>query len=191
MVPILTSHRRRLLQSPVVSLLPHLHEFLFQFPEQNIYWNIAPLRSARILLSNESLFTQNWFRTRELCPFYPSAAICSEFQNAQRPKFFAISPCTGLQIHWYWMRWNGNFMELLNIIFFFLVHLCPYAKFDENSGACSQTLEMLTNLISSLITNSWECFVMPAKQSSAHTTPGVTVGSRYKCQQTKNIPWDT
>ena len=50
-------------------------------------------------------------------------------------------------------------------------------KIVENSGACSRTLEMLTNLISSLITNSWECSIMPAKQSSAHTTPGVTVGS--------------
>src|SRR6185295_14996757 len=30
---------------------------------------------------------------------------------------FAISPCTGLQIHLSWMRWNGNFMELLNINF--------------------------------------------------------------------------
>ena len=79
-------------------------------------------------------------------------------------KVFAISPCMGLQIHWSLMRWNGNFMELLNINFFFLVHLCPCAKFDENSGACSRTLEMLTNLISSLITNSWERFVMPAKQ---------------------------
>ena len=76
----------------------------------------------------------------------------------------AISPYTGLQIHRSWMRWNGNFMELLDINFFFLVHLCPCAKFDENSGACSRTLEMLTNLISSLITNSWERFVMPAKQ---------------------------
>ena len=72
----------------VVPLLPHLHEFFFQFPEQNLYWNIAPLRSAQTFLSNESLFAQNWFRTRELCPFYPSATICpDEFQNAQRPMF--------------------------------------------------------------------------------------------------------
>jgi len=82
----------------------------------------------------------------------------------------AISPCTGLQIHWSWMRWNGNFMELLNINFFFLVCLYPCAKFDENSGACNRTLEMLTNLISSLITNSWECFFMPAKHFK-HTLP--------------------
>ena len=53
-------------------------------------------------------------------------------------------------------------MELLNINFFFLVRLCPCAKFDENSGASSRTLEILTNLISSLITNSREHFVMPS-----------------------------
>ena len=91
---------------------------------------------------------------------------CNLFRISERAasKVFAISPCTGLQIHWSWMRWNGNFMELLNINFLFLVHLCPCAKFDENSGACSRTLEVLMNLISSLITNSWECFVIPAKQ---------------------------
>ena len=37
MVPIIASHRRRLLQFLVVPLLPHLHEFFFQFPEQNMY----------------------------------------------------------------------------------------------------------------------------------------------------------
>ena len=111
MVPILASHRRRLLQFLVVPLLPHLHKFLFQFPEQNIDWNIAPLRSARIVLSNESLFTQNWFRTRELCPFYPSTAIYSdEFQNAQRRMFlsylllrvfkFIDLGCVGTGIWW-------------------------------------------------------------------------------------------
>ena len=103
-------------------------------------------------------------------------------------KVFAISPCTGLQIHWSWMRWNGNFMELLNINFFFLVRLFPCAKFDENSRACSQTLEMLTNLISSLITNSWERFVMPAKQSSAHTTPGWWLGVETIANKPKTSP---
>src|SRR6185312_10775072 len=37
MVPIIASHRRRLLQFLVVPLLPHLHEFIFQFQEQNMY----------------------------------------------------------------------------------------------------------------------------------------------------------
>ena len=120
MVPIIASHRRRLLQFLVVPLLPHLHNFFFQFPEQNLYWNIAPLRSARIFLSNESLFAQNWFRTRELCPFYPSATICFEFQNAQRPKFlpyllvrvfkFIDLRCVGMGISWSF--WISTFSSL-------------------------------------------------------------------------------
>ena len=44
-------------------------------------------------------------------------------------------------------------------------------KFYENSGPCSRTLEMLTNLIYSLITNSWERFVMPAKQFKCTVYP--------------------
>ena len=45
----------------------------------------------------------------------------------------AISPCTGLQIHWSWMRWNGNLMELLNINFLLLVQLWTRSQIDENS----------------------------------------------------------
>ena len=83
--------------------------------EQNLYWNNAPLRSARIFLSNESLFAQNWFRTRELCPFRPSAAICpNEFQNTQRSMFlpyllvrvfkFIDLGCVGTEISWsFWI----------------------------------------------------------------------------------------
>ena len=107
------------------SLLSHccriFTNFFFQFPEQNLYWNIAPLRSARIFLSNESLFAQNWFRTRELCPFYPSAAICpDEFQNAQRPMFlpylrvrvfkFIDLECVGMGI--WWSFWISTFCIL-------------------------------------------------------------------------------
>ena len=62
--------------------------FFFQFPEQNMYWNIAPLRSAWIFLFSKSSFAQNWFWKRELCPFHPSTIICpDEFQNTQRPMF--------------------------------------------------------------------------------------------------------
>ena len=121
MVPIIASRRRRHLQFLVVSLLPHLHEFFFQFPEQNLYWNIAPLRSARIFLSNEFSFIQNWFQTRELCPFHPSTAICpDEFQNAQRPIFlpyllvrvfkFIDLGCVGMGISWSF--WISTFCSL-------------------------------------------------------------------------------
>ena len=45
----------------------------------------------------------------------------------------ATSPCTGLQIHWSWMRWNGNLMELLNINFLLLVQIWTCSQIDENS----------------------------------------------------------
>jgi len=45
----------------------------------------------------------------------------------------AISPCTGLQIHWSWMCWNGNLMELLNINSLLLVQLWTCSQIDENS----------------------------------------------------------
>ena len=120
--------------------------FFYQFPEQNLYWNIPPLRSAQIFLSNESLFAQNWFRTRELCPFHPSAAICSEFQNAQRPKFlpyllvrvfkFIDLECVGMEI--WWSFWISTFCFLYSS-----EHILKLMK----TAACFRTLEMFTNLI--------------------------------------------
>ena len=161
--------------------------FFFQFPDQNMYWDIAPLRSAWIFLFNESSFAQNWFRARELCPFHPSAAICPDkFQNTQRPMFlpylfvrvfkFIDLGCVGTGISWSF--WISTFYSL-----YVSVHVQNLMK---TAGFALKLLEMLTKLISSLIMNSSECFVMPAKQSSAHTTPGVTVGSRDKCQQTNH-----
>ena len=135
-----------------------------------MYWNIAPLRSARIFLSNESLFAQNWFRTRELCPFYPSAAICSEFQNAQRPKFlpyllvrvfkFIDLGCVGMRISWSF--WISTFSSL-----YVSVHAQNLMK---TAGLALELWRCWRILISSLIMNSWECFFMPAKHFK-HTLP--------------------
>ena len=163
MVPIIASHRRRLLQFLVVPLLPHLHDFFSISRTEHI------LKHCSIAKCTNFSFQRVLIRPK-LIPNKRVVSIlsqrCNLFRISERAtsKVFAISPCTGLQIHWSWMHWNGNFMELLNINFFFLVCLCPCTKFDENSGPCSRTLEMLTNLIYSLITNSWERFVMPAKQ---------------------------
>ena len=160
MVPIIASCTKS--WSHVVPLLPHLHKFFFQFPEQNMYWNIAPLRSARIFLSNESLFAQNWFRIRELCSFYPSAAICFEFQNAQRPKFlpyllvrvfkFIDLRCIGMGISWsFWisifsylsvhaqnlMKTAGLALELWRCwrIWYFL-----WSRIHGNASSCPQNI---------------------------------------------------
>jgi hypothetical protein len=51
-------------------------------PEQNMCWNITPSWSSWNYVSNEPSFAWNGFRTRELCLFYSSDAICN-FQNVQ------------------------------------------------------------------------------------------------------------
>ena len=185
MVPIIASHRRRLLQFLIVSLLPHLHEFFFQFPEQNIYWNIAPLRSAWIFLSNESSFAQNWFRTRELCPFHPSAAICpDEFQNVQRPMFlpyllvrvfkFIDLGCVGTGISWSF--WISTFSSLYASVH--VQNLMKTAGLALEHWRCWRIWFLLWSRIHG---NALSCL---QNNSSAQSTPKVTVGSRNKCQQT-------
>jgi hypothetical protein len=81
------------------------------------------LHSAQNFLSNESLFAQIGLRTRELRPFYFGDEICPEISEHATLNVFSITPCTGLQIHWFLMRWNGDLMELLNILFSSFVHL--------------------------------------------------------------------
>jgi len=154
MVPIIVSRRRRLLQFLVVPLLPHLHEFFLSISRTE-----HVLKHCSIAKCTNFPFQRVLIRPK-LVPNKRVMFISSQRCNLSRriseratSNVLAISSCTGLQIHWSWMRWNENFMELLNINFFFLIRLCPRAKFDENSGACSRTLEVLTNLISSLITN--------------------------------------
>ena len=161
-----TSWSQSLLHIVVASFnssLPHCYliftNFFFQFPEQNMLH--CEVHEFSFSTNNHSPKIDS--EQKSYVHFIPALqSVPTNFRTATS-NVLAISPCTGLQIHWSWMRWNGNFMELLNINFLFLLRLCPCAKFDENSGACSRTLEMLTNLISSLITNSWERFVMPAK----------------------------
>jgi hypothetical protein len=67
--------------------------------------------------------SQIGLRTRELRPFYFGDEICPEISERATLNVFSITPCTGLQIHWFLMRWNGNLMELLNTSFYLFVHL--------------------------------------------------------------------
>ena len=142
----------------------------FQFSEQNLYWNITAFAKCTNFPFQRVLIHPKLIPNKRVMSILSQRCNLFRISEYAASKVFAISPCMGLQIHWSWMRWNGNFMELLNINFFFLVCLCPCAKFDENSRPCSRTLEMLMNLISSLITNSWKRFFMPAKHFK-HTLP--------------------
>ena len=148
-----------------------------------MYWNIAPLRSARIFLSNESLFAQNWFRIRELCPFYPSAAICPD-EFVQRPMFlpyllvrvfkFIDLECVGTGISWSFGISTFSFLYIS-------VHV--------------QNLMITAGLALELWRCWWIWFLLWSRihgnallclqnNSSAQSTPKVTVGSRDNCQQT-------
>ena len=154
-----------------------------------MYWNIAPLRSAWIFLFNESSFTQNWFRTRELCPFHLSTAICpNEFQNAQRPMFlpyllirvfkFIDLGCVRTRISWslwistfYFLYSSEHVQNLMKTEGLALeLWRCWWIWFFLWSRIHGNALSYLQN------------------NSSAQSIPKVTVGSRNNCQQTKNIP---
>jgi len=165
MVPILTSFRRRILQFLIVPLLPHLHEF-FSFNFQN-------RTCTETLLHCE--VHEFFFPTSPYSPKIDSEQeSCVHFIPALQsvPNFRMRSVQCSCHISLYGSS-NSLILNALEWEFdgaseYQLFPSCTalnMQKFDENSGPCSQTLEMLTNLIFfSLITNSWECFVMPAKQ---------------------------
>jgi hypothetical protein len=92
------------------------------------------LNSEQNFLFNESLFAQIRLRTRELRLFYFCDEICPEISERATLNVFSITPCTGLQIHWFLMRWNGNLMEHLNISFSSFVHLGTSSQIDEDSS---------------------------------------------------------
>jgi hypothetical protein len=79
------------------------------------------LHSAQNVLSNESLFAQIGLPTRDLRPFYFGDEIGPEISERATLNVFSITPCTGLQIRWFLMRWNSNLMELLDILFYSFV----------------------------------------------------------------------
>jgi hypothetical protein len=97
--------------------------FLFNFSEKKVYPSSTPLHSAQNFLSNESLFAQIGFQTRELRPFYFGDEICPKISERETLNVFSITPCTGLPTCWFLMCWNGNLTELLDIPFYSFVHL--------------------------------------------------------------------
>jgi len=102
MVPIIASRHRRLLQFLVV-LLWHEHYSIAKctnFPFERVLIRRKLIPNKRVM----SISSQRCNLSRRI---------------SERATFhvLAISPCTGLQIHWSWMHRNENFMELLNINF--------------------------------------------------------------------------
>ena len=139
MVPIIASHRRRLLQFLIVLLLPHLHEFFFQFPEHKIYWTLLHCEvhefffptspySPKIDSEQESyvhfipaLQSVSNFRTRSVQSFchislYGSSnslildALEWEFHGASEYQLFL--PCMSLSIRKIWWKQRGLLSKL-------------------------------------------------------------------------------
>jgi hypothetical protein len=91
--------------------------------------NITLLHIAQNYLSNKSLFSQIGLRTRKLRLLYSGDAIYPKLFSARAPlNVFTVTPFTGLQTHWFSMRWKGNLIELMNILFSSFVHLWKYVQ---------------------------------------------------------------
>jgi hypothetical protein len=113
----------------IISLLSLFCRFPF-CPKQNIYRNIVLLKSLWNYLSNVWSFIENGVQTRELCPFYFSAACCPK-QISGRVALgnSGITACTNLRLSWFLICWNRNFIGLLNIQKYSVFSLRDHTKF--------------------------------------------------------------
>jgi hypothetical protein len=91
----------------------------------------------RMKLSFHQVFIHpNGFQSSELCSFYSGAAIYL-ISDCMLFNVFAISPCTGLQIHQSSMLWNRHLTELLIFQLFSSLNKSEQVlKIDENSDVC-------------------------------------------------------
>jgi hypothetical protein len=67
-------------------------------------------------------------------PFYFGDEICPETSERATLNVFSITPCTGLQICWFLMRWKDNLIELLNISFSSFLLLRTSSNIEEDSS---------------------------------------------------------
>jgi hypothetical protein len=121
-------HHHLLFLVLIISLLSLFHGFPI-CPEQNIY-HIALLKSLWNYLSNVCSFIENRVQTRELCPFYFSAACCPKLISGRVVLGnSSITSCRNLRLSWFLICWNSNFMELLNIQKYSVFFLRDHAEF--------------------------------------------------------------
>ena len=74
--------------------------FFFQFPEQNMYWNIDPLRSARIFCFQWVLIRPKLIPNKRVMSISSQRCKLSQLISERAmSNVLPISPCTALQIH--------------------------------------------------------------------------------------------
>jgi hypothetical protein len=97
---------------------------------QNIYWNIALLKSLWNYLSNVWSFIENGVQTRELCLFYFSVVCCPKLISGRVALGDSgITACRNLRLSWFLICWNRNFMRHLNIQKYLVFSLRDHAEF--------------------------------------------------------------
>jgi hypothetical protein len=110
-------------------LLSLFHRFPL-CPEQNIYRNIALLKSLWNYLSNVWSFIENGVQTRELCPFYFSTVCCPKLiSGCVALGDSGVTACKNLLLSWFLIFRNCNFMGHLNIQKYSVFSLRDYAEF--------------------------------------------------------------
>jgi hypothetical protein len=103
-------HHHLLFLVLIISLLSLFHRFPL-CPEQNIYRNIALLKILWNYLSNVWSFIENGVQTSELCPFYFSTACCPKLISGRVAiGDSGITAFRNLQLSWFLICWNHNFM---------------------------------------------------------------------------------
>jgi hypothetical protein len=75
-------------------------------------------------------FIENGVQTRELCPFYFSAASCPKLMSGRVALGDSgITACRNLRLSWFLICWNLNFMGNLNIQKYLLFSLRDHTDF--------------------------------------------------------------
>jgi hypothetical protein len=121
----------------IISLLSLFHGFPL-CPEQNIYWNIALLKSLWNYLSNMWSFIENGVQTRELCPFYFSSACCPKLISGRVALGDSgITACRNPRLTWFLIGLNHNFIVLLNIQTFSVFPSRPHKFLMRSVASCA------------------------------------------------------
>jgi hypothetical protein len=122
-------HHHLLFLALVISLLSLFHGFPL-CTEQNIFLNIALLKSLWNYLSNMWSFIENGVQTTELCPFYFSAVCCPKLiSGCVALGGSGIIACRNLWLSWFLICWNCNLMGLLNIQKYSVFSLWDHVEF--------------------------------------------------------------
>jgi hypothetical protein len=130
-----------------VCLLSLFHGFPL-CPENNIYRNIALLKSLWNYLSNVWSFIKNGVQTRELSPFYFSVVCCPKVISGRVTLGDSgITSCRNIRLSWFLICWNRNFMVLLNIKNIQCFPFETMQNFDEIGGFLRIDPETLMILI--------------------------------------------